>query len=85
MYMYACMHVFMYACMHVYICTALASDDFIVGVTSLKFGDTQDKAFELLKWKSPAQKNYGAPSIMDSGTYQNISRSSRVVCTVTFI
>jgi len=47
---------------------ALASDDFIVGVTSLKFGDTQDKAFELLKWKSPAQKNYGAPSIMDSGT-----------------
>jgi hypothetical protein len=79
------MHVCMYACMHVYICTALASDDFIVGVTSLKFGDTQDKAFELLKWKSPAQKNYGAPSIMDSGTYQNISRSSRVVCTVTFI
>jgi hypothetical protein len=64
--MYACVCV--YVCMHVYI--ALASDDFIVGVTSLKFGDTQDKAFELLKWKSPAQKNYGAPSIMDSGTCQ---------------
>jgi len=47
---------------------ALASDDFIVGVTSLKFGDTHESAVELLQWKSLAQKNYGAPSIMDSGT-----------------
>ena len=47
---------------------ALASDDFIVGVTSLKFGDSHESAVELLKWRSPAQKKYGAPSIMDSGT-----------------
>jgi len=47
---------------------ALASDDFIVGVTSLKFGDSQHSAVELLKWNSPAQQRYGAPSIMDSGT-----------------
>ena len=47
---------------------AMASDDFIVGVTSLKFGDSHESAVELLKWRSPAQKKYGAPSIMDSGT-----------------
>eukprot|EP00286_Rhodomonas_abbreviata_P012883 CAMPEP_0181331768 /NCGR_PEP_ID=MMETSP1101-20121128/24703_1 /TAXON_ID=46948 /ORGANISM="Rhodomonas abbreviata, Strain Caron Lab Isolate" /LENGTH=563 /DNA_ID=CAMNT_0023441301 /DNA_START=30 /DNA_END=1721 /DNA_ORIENTATION=+ len=47
---------------------ALATDDFIVGATSLKFGDSKQTAVELLQFKSTAQKNYGAPSIMDSGT-----------------
>uniref|UniRef100_A0A7S0NCV4 Peptidase A1 domain-containing protein n=1 Tax=Hanusia phi TaxID=3032 RepID=A0A7S0NCV4_9CRYP len=47
---------------------ALASDDFIVGVTSLKFGDNYGSAVELLQFRSKAQRNYGAPSIMDSGT-----------------
>jgi len=47
---------------------ALATDDFIVGATSLKFGDSHSTAVELLQFKSTAQKNLGAPSIMDSGT-----------------
>ncbi|KAJ1490800.1 aspartic peptidase domain-containing protein [Baffinella frigidus] len=47
---------------------ALASDDFIVGVSSLKFGNSQHDSIELLQFTDKAQRNYGAPSIMDSGT-----------------
>ena len=47
---------------------ALASDDFIVGVSSLKFGHRLTDSIELLQFSSQSQRNYGAPSIMDSGT-----------------
>ncbi len=47
---------------------ALSQNDFILGVNSLKFGDTHDSAVELLQFKSETQKKFGAPSIMDSGT-----------------
>ena len=45
---------------------ALSDDDFIVGVTSLKFGHDPKGAVELLQFHSPS--SYGAPSILDSGT-----------------
>ncbi|EKX52294.1 hypothetical protein GUITHDRAFT_161360 [Guillardia theta CCMP2712] len=47
---------------------AMAKDDFIVGTTSLKFGDNLNSAVELLKFKSTAQQKVGMPSILDSGT-----------------
>lgn len=45
---------------------ALSSEDFIVGVTSLKFGHDPKGATELLQFRTPS--SYGAPSILDSGT-----------------
>jgi len=47
---------------------ALSKQDFIVGVTSLKFGNDVGSSVELLQFKSAADSRYGAPSIMDSGT-----------------
>jgi len=48
--------------------TALSADDFIVGTSSLRFGHSKAKSVELLQFRSTSQKQYGAPSIMDSGT-----------------
>ena len=47
---------------------ALATNDFIVGVTSLKFGDNKASAVELLKFKTQAGAKLGMPAILDSGT-----------------
>eukprot|EP00282_Hemiselmis_andersenii_P035400 CAMPEP_0169439708 /NCGR_PEP_ID=MMETSP1042-20121227/7350_1 /TAXON_ID=464988 /ORGANISM="Hemiselmis andersenii, Strain CCMP1180" /LENGTH=574 /DNA_ID=CAMNT_0009550655 /DNA_START=8 /DNA_END=1732 /DNA_ORIENTATION=- len=47
---------------------ALSDEDFIVGASSLTFGHSPSDAVELLQFKSTSQKQYGAPSIMDSGT-----------------
>ena len=46
----------------------MATNDFIVGVTSLKFGTSQESGAELLKFKSPAGQKLGMPAILDSGT-----------------
>jgi hypothetical protein len=48
--------------------TALSADDFIVGTSSLRFGHSKANSVELLQFRSTSQKQYGAPSIMDSGT-----------------
>lgn len=45
---------------------ALSSEDFIVGVTSLKFGYEPKGSVELLQFRTPS--SFGAPSILDSGT-----------------
>ena len=45
---------------------ALSSEDFIVGVTSLKFGYEPKGAVELLQFRTPS--SFGAASILDSGT-----------------
>jgi hypothetical protein len=47
---------------------ALSAQDFIVGASSLKFGHSLADSVELLQFNSDTQKQYGAPSIMDSGT-----------------
>jgi len=47
---------------------AMATNDFIVGVTSLKFGTSQESGAELLKFKTPAGQKLGMPAILDSGT-----------------
>jgi len=47
---------------------AMATNDFIVGVTSLKFNTSQESGAELLKFKSPAGQKLGMPAILDSGT-----------------
>ena len=47
---------------------AMATNDFIVGVTSLKFGDNEATGVELLKFKTPAGQKLGMPAILDSGT-----------------
>ena len=45
----------------------LSENDFIVGVTSLRFGHTYDASEELLKFEDPQDEPF-LPSIMDSGT-----------------
>lgn len=47
---------------------AMSDQDFIVGTTSLKFGNSLADSVELLKFQDSNTKNFGAPSIMDSGT-----------------
>ena len=47
---------------------AMATNDFIVGVTSLRFGTSKAQAVELLKFKTAAGKRLGVPAILDSGT-----------------
>jgi len=47
---------------------AMATNDFIVGVTSLKFGDNEANSVELLKFKTAAGQKLGMPAILDSGT-----------------
>mmetsp|Transcript_51831 Transcript_51831/g.108307 ORF Transcript_51831/g.108307 Transcript_51831/m.108307 type:complete len:146 (-) Transcript_51831:50-487(-) len=47
---------------------AMSDKDFIVGTTSLKFGKTLADSVELLHFNDNHAKQYGAPSIMDSGT-----------------
>ena len=47
---------------------AMATNDFIVGVTSLKFGDNEASSVELLKFKTEAGRKLGMPAILDSGT-----------------
>jgi hypothetical protein len=46
---------------------SLSSTDFIVGVTSVKFGKGLDHAVELLQFSDPTGAEY-LPAIMDSGT-----------------
>ena len=45
----------------------LSENDFIVGVTSLKFGHSWDDSEQLLKFTDPVEEPF-LPSIMDSGT-----------------
>jgi len=45
----------------------LSENDFIVGVTSLKFGHSYDDSTELLTFEDPEDEPF-LPSIMDSGT-----------------
>ncbi len=46
---------------------SLSSTDFIVGVTSLKFGYSNDDSQELLEFNQPTGEEY-LPAILDSGT-----------------
>eukprot|EP00287_Rhodomonas_sp_CCMP768_P004017 CAMPEP_0196725490 /NCGR_PEP_ID=MMETSP1091-20130531/7044_1 /TAXON_ID=302021 /ORGANISM="Rhodomonas sp., Strain CCMP768" /LENGTH=568 /DNA_ID=CAMNT_0042067781 /DNA_START=17 /DNA_END=1723 /DNA_ORIENTATION=- len=47
---------------------SLSRHDFLVGVTSLKFGSGVDSSVELLQFTTKSAREYGLPSILDSGT-----------------
>jgi hypothetical protein len=46
---------------------SVSETDFIVGVTSLRFGHSFDQSTELLSFTEPGDGTY-LPAIMDSGT-----------------
>jgi len=54
-------------CQDMYYTPSLSPTDFIVGVTSVKFGKGPDDSIELLQFNDPTGAEY-LPAIMDSGT-----------------
>ena len=54
-------------CAEMFYTPSLSPTDFIVGVTSVKFGKARQGAVELLQFKDPTGAEY-LPAIMDSGT-----------------